>query len=327
MTYPLIVLEGPDGSGKTTLAKALQEKLGGTYIHLTYRFKGRMFDYHTAAIEQCLRHLQTGPVILDRWWASEMVYARAFRGKTEFDMGGRMLDRVGLKHGVQYVLCLPESRRDYASHHQNTKEDRYKSKPHALNGREGMVDDQVKVFDLYRQWDTWMGKREDVIHYDWMTQGENISDMCDNIIHNSFDILPLIPWFLSDRNVRRFAGNPGASRVIVTPERPNKYRRKMWPAFNHSGRDLQLTRDLERFNIPENDIFWCEIIDLNGNPTVNQYDLQVLSESRLIISTTDLTSMALESMGIKDITPFPYPQLNIRKNKERSDAARKLGLA
>ena len=43
MSYPIIVLEGPDGSGKTTLARHLVELLGAEYLHLTYRWPTKMF--------------------------------------------------------------------------------------------------------------------------------------------------------------------------------------------------------------------------------------------------------------------------------------------
>ena len=107
--YPIIVLEGPDGSGKTTLAKMLVDEYGFAYRHLTYRFKDRMHLYHWAALELCLKDAETGPVVLDRWWPSEIVYADVFRGGSKWPLWPRMLDRVALKHGVTYVWCIPSN--------------------------------------------------------------------------------------------------------------------------------------------------------------------------------------------------------------------------
>tara|TARA_R100000084_G_scaffold83769_1_gene39275 strand:+ start:382 stop:570 length:189 start_codon:yes stop_codon:yes gene_type:complete len=51
MQGQIIVLDGPDAVGKTTLAKKIQERVPNTrYMHLTYRWKDKIFDYHTGAI-------------------------------------------------------------------------------------------------------------------------------------------------------------------------------------------------------------------------------------------------------------------------------------
>jgi thymidylate kinase len=118
----IFILDGPDGTGKTTLANHMVERLGGKYLHLTYRWKNKIFDYHTAAIRWALK--QSVPVVIDRWWPSEAVYAKAFRGGSAWPMQGRMCERLALKHGVMYVLCLPESRQAAEEQHARLKEER-----------------------------------------------------------------------------------------------------------------------------------------------------------------------------------------------------------
>ena len=77
----IIVLDGPDAVGKTTLANKIVEMYPNTkYLHLTYRFKDKIFDYHTAAIRLASKWAKTHNVIIDRWWPTEAWYATVYRG-------------------------------------------------------------------------------------------------------------------------------------------------------------------------------------------------------------------------------------------------------
>lgn len=308
MTYPLIVLEGPDSAGKTTLAKALVEYLGASYMHLTYRFKDNMFDYHTAAIEMCLRKLEHGPVVLDRWWASELIYARAFRKKSQWPMGGRLLDRVGLKHSVFYVSCHPESRDDYLEHHMFVKEERYKAKAHALRGREGMVDDQAKVYELYKDWMNWMGVRDDVFVYDWMTMGDNLDNVCQAITELSYDRLAYHPENWHNRLDRRFAGSPTADFLLVGHQTKLKTRREVWPFFQHDNSSLWVTQTLEALHIPEDKLAWCNAYNPDGDVQISIEDINVLPEAIEVVALGNEAAKALTSIGVDEFHYLRHPQ-------------------
>lgn len=308
MTYPFIVLEGPDSAGKTTLGKALVDYLGAHYIHLTYRFKDKMFDYHTAALEQCLRHLEHGPVVLDRWWGSELIYAQAFRGGSQWPMGGRLLDRAGLKHSVFYVLCRPESRDDYVEHHMNVKETRYKAKGHALAGREGMVDDQAKVYDLYGDWHTWLGPRDDVFVYDWMTMGDNLQDVCQAVTELSYDRLAYHPQSWHSRGDRRFAGSPDARWLLVGHQSKLKTRRQVWPFFEHGNSSLWVTKTLEALNVSEDQLAWCNAYDETGKLQITRDDLEALDESVEVVALGNEAAKALDQVNFDEFHYLKHPQ-------------------
>jgi len=108
--HTIFVLEGPDGVGKTTLGKALVERLNGRYLHLTYRYPDNMFGYHRAAIEWCLKKAKNQHVILDRWWPSEVAYAKAYRGGTKCPYISVLLDTMALTHDIVYIWCMPHDR-------------------------------------------------------------------------------------------------------------------------------------------------------------------------------------------------------------------------
>lgn len=155
--YPIIVLEGPDGAGKTSLAMALKEYLGARYIHLTYRWKDRMHLYHGAAIRYAARLAAHQPVIIDRWWPSEIVYADAYRGGSNFAKYYLLLEHIANNIGVVYVMCLPRDRERYLTHYNKLK-----------NEREEMYDEGLeRVYDGYEtMFRHYLGLKENVCRYD-----------------------------------------------------------------------------------------------------------------------------------------------------------------
>lgn len=162
--YPIFVLEGPDGAGKTSLAMALKDHLGAKYIHLTYRFKDRMHLYHTAAIRLAARLAHNQPVILDRWWPSEIIYADAYRGGSKFVKHYFLLEHVATMMGVTYVVCFPEDRQKYLDHYARLKGE-----------REEMYDEGMeRVYDGYQDFYlSYLALKENVCHYDMF---ENFND-------------------------------------------------------------------------------------------------------------------------------------------------------
>lgn len=104
----LIIVEGPDGGGKTTLSRQLAKQHGAAYTHLGpfkgVKHIGRL--YVEAMLPALLGHQ---PVVLDRSWWSEPVYGAAFRGGRSrlSPVELRMLDRVALRCRARLVMCLP----------------------------------------------------------------------------------------------------------------------------------------------------------------------------------------------------------------------------
>lgn len=105
----LIVLEGCDGSGKTTLAEALAAKLDGSVIshHGPYTgVDGRaLAGTYAAALKPAL---DGRTVILDRSWLSEPIYARHYRGVESriSKAHQRMLERLAIKAGGVVINCV-----------------------------------------------------------------------------------------------------------------------------------------------------------------------------------------------------------------------------
>ncbi len=207
MPYPVFVLEGPDGAGKTTLAKTLQRKLGAHYLHATYKFKGRMAAYHWAIARQAIRLAQEKPVILDRWWPSEIVYSNVYRNGPEQNYHYKDLHSVAKLYGFSYIFCCPTRWEHYwefyQKHYTKDKEMYPLSEPHVnmvwTNYRDIMLRDYFEfnrdilhyysvVLDAYRceffadycikRFKLWIGqqspeRRKEIRELDWRTIGRH----------------------------------------------------------------------------------------------------------------------------------------------------------
>lgn len=97
----IIILEGPDGSGKTTLSNLLTDELGVTRYHVGHVDMGSQF----------LRYLNLAldgpkPVVFDRFHISEMVYSALFRGESSLSVHQfYALEEILLDLGARLVHC------------------------------------------------------------------------------------------------------------------------------------------------------------------------------------------------------------------------------
>ena len=135
---PIIVLEGPDAVGKMTWAREYCRQTGARYLHLVLRKK--MYEHQVMSLALAARWSIETPVLIDRHWPSEQLYAAAYRGGSPISKEAKLLDRVMQTLGVTYVVCLLSSparmfdalRRSRAERHEMYEFDqRYKDLVHA----------------------------------------------------------------------------------------------------------------------------------------------------------------------------------------------------
>lgn len=154
----LVVLEGPDGGGKTTLARELVERYNAYYIHLRWSPTIDIWKYQTAALRLAQKLVPHRLIVIDRHWISECIYGKAYRQRAVFEefASARCLDRVVRKLGGVYVLCMP-STSEVVEHHRKLKGE-----------REEMYDDVQEVATRYE--DLWSGSIVRPIHGDYVEQ-------------------------------------------------------------------------------------------------------------------------------------------------------------
>lgn len=82
MNPRLFIIEGPDCSGKSTLARHLAAQKDAVYIHASgaKSLHSVMQDYHKSLLAIAVANLELGRnVVMDRFWPSEVVYGSILR--------------------------------------------------------------------------------------------------------------------------------------------------------------------------------------------------------------------------------------------------------
>jgi len=104
----LIIVEGPDGGGKTSIANSLKGFYKAHHVHLgPFKSVKRCLSdlYVDAMMPAVLGH---SDVVMDRSWLSEVPYGLAFRaGSNRIKEGRRILERLALRCRVVVILALP----------------------------------------------------------------------------------------------------------------------------------------------------------------------------------------------------------------------------
>lgn len=268
----IIILEGPDGVGKTTLAKHMCEKLDATYLHLSYRWPQHMFEYHTAAIRWAIRKSRKKPVIIDRWWPSEALYAAEYRGGSKWSQMGRIMDRVAMKHGAVYVYCLPSDLVEYEKHFAKLKEERAE-----------MYDNTVGVAKRYL--DLWNGNkmhedngnyadllvrtggvksRFDHMYYSINMYGHTLDYFTDMVCRRSAELAATqMPNSLDHPNL---LGHLSTAKYLFVGERVNpKFNNLNWPWYDHGHSSLYLAEALHGVPAREELFMWANAINSDGS--------------------------------------------------------------
>lgn len=131
----IYILEGADGTGKSTLAAALQEKTKGHILHLTFNKDWDMKSYYFAIYIAARDLSKYQDVIIDRWIPSEVIYGHIYRNGPSFDTN-LFLEAFGNK--AKWIYCWNE--KAVENHLANKK------------NRDEMFDDMTHVvaaFDKY----------------------------------------------------------------------------------------------------------------------------------------------------------------------------------
>lgn len=122
----IIILEGADASGKTTLAEAIEDYVGEEntlYLHagMTDNPFQLAMDLSKKAIEASNDRL----VIIDRLWLSESAYGNSYRSGSRIKAGYRCFDRLMLKHCALNVLCVPSNIAEHKKAFDKIREERH----------------------------------------------------------------------------------------------------------------------------------------------------------------------------------------------------------
>lgn len=194
----IIILDGPDGCGKTTLAEFLQKEYGAYYMHSTWspELEPDMEEYMRLTTQMAKRISQNQLVVLDRHWLSELVYSDVFReGANRVSMYYR--EHTGLIGGTnipnRLVVCCPE--REVAKQHfdvlKDTREEMYSNVDKIVDAYLALwYGDKYYVFKNKNKYiqsinlEQGLQNMENTVRYDWTQDGKNMREFCENKLFN-----------------------------------------------------------------------------------------------------------------------------------------------
>lgn len=162
----VIVTEGPDGGGKTTLARWLEKKHGFRYEHEgPLPSEGNLLDYYGQKLHDYLNW--AGIVVMDRAWLGEMIYGPMARHTDRLGYYGmKLFQRVLASQNVSCFICLPP----IEVCHRNWKQ-KYEAKNDYLNNEAAFYDcyhryEGLSVYPGHRVFDYEVHQKEEVLRRD-----------------------------------------------------------------------------------------------------------------------------------------------------------------
>lgn len=280
----LIILEGPDGGGKSTLAKSLAADHDAMVVHCG-PFKqvaaGNLARLYVEAMMPAVLGYQT--VIMDRCWLSEEPYGLAYRNGAD-RLGPdarRMLERLALRCSVAVLNCLPDF------------EDVEKS----FIGRKG--GEYLDNLDQLR------------MVYEWYSDLKNHT--CLPVTPANYKKYTRIVRTSKLQGVSanvRSAGNINAPILLVGDkfgEVKSQDSLYQWPfaSFSGSGCSLWLTAQLREAEISERDLCW-----INSDQPLQA--IGQLAQNKFVVTLGLEAKQRLANAGIQIHASVDHPQAHKR---------------
>jgi nicotinamide riboside kinase len=321
----IIVLEGPDCTGKSTLAKAIVEKFNGTYIHATWSkdLDRVMWEYHLELVDRAVRESKDRVVVIDRLWLSEAIYGRIYRGGSKIPHEGRMLDRILRAYGTLNIVCLPQTPlhgaqaiADSAKKRDEMWEKEGFGKSLALcNCFEAyMFGGQYKT-ETYADTFVHSGAlklRDDTIRYSICDHGSanGMLFMLDFVEVKLNQLRTRVAGF--DPYRPNVVGSPTASHIVCGDALNPKDALTKWPFCEYGNASLWLAESMHRANIDESKVIFTNVNDDDGAAALALIDLDL---SRRVVCLGTKAAVTLSKRGITNFKQIPHPQWDRRFNR------------
>lgn len=115
----LYIIEGVDGTGKSTLSREIARQKKAAVVHCTYEPGMNVIQHHEGIWKIANQLLEWEHVVIDRWAHSELIYGTVYRKKPEYDPYV-LLDITKNRKDITWIYC----RNDNAikNHDKNKKE-------------------------------------------------------------------------------------------------------------------------------------------------------------------------------------------------------------
>lgn len=321
MTGAIIVLEGADAAGKTTLARELVKRHDARYLHLgPYR---DIWRWHLGAYLRAQRLAARGHVVIvDRHWLSECAYGVVYRDGSAYPVGARCFDRLWLRSAALYVLCVPrDAQRQEREHYERNFE--AKGNVYSRDRQRAVRAIIARYYDLaygniacpgvdymsqlIRYGD--FSPREDVFVYDRHgPRGQRLDDTTDLLVQRAERRRRATYPLALDPTTPNFAGHPAQARFLMVGEMasPSIKRPDLRFPFvdrcTHLSAATWLNRTLHVLAVPEHQLLW---VNAHGGP-----QLEYLARATPLPST--VTAVALGRVAERELERVGWPANRVR---------------
>lgn len=122
----MVIIDGPDAAGKTTLAKAIAKRRGYQYFHCSYNKAWDMETYHRFMLHTAgkLEAQANVPCIIDRWAMSEAAYGKVFRGHPSYPTHCLMNEAI-VSYNPVLIYCKPSNIKENFSRMKEERDEMY----------------------------------------------------------------------------------------------------------------------------------------------------------------------------------------------------------
>lgn len=239
----LIILEGPDGAGKTTLAAELTKRYHAEIInHGPYLGEDRIFHRYAGSLMAAFGRAPQD-TIFDRSWISEPIYGNVMRdGVNRIGTQAHMLERAAMGLNAVVILCLPP-----------WKECKQTFAKRALSEYPRREEQLQRIWEAYRKISTAIP----LLVWDYTR-----------------DATPILMAHIAMLRVKNANLGPGVGlwrpgRVsLVVGERQNTNPEPVpapWVFVGDEGCSPWLADRLEEFSICENELYWVNALRPDGS--------------------------------------------------------------
>lgn len=149
MKFPIIILEGCDCSGKTTLANAIMTAYPN-HVYIHNAVADDIGALHRNALYNAIELSNTHCVIIDRLYLSEYVYGNIFRNDPSYCIDD-MVDIIKNCDNIKHILCHIDKDSVIEMHRKRKNIE--------------MFDDVSQVWEMYNT----LINRTDLMVYNWKT--------------------------------------------------------------------------------------------------------------------------------------------------------------
>lgn len=317
----LVIIDGPDCSGKSTLAEQLVERYDGVHLHQTYRFKEKMFTYHTARLRKAIQLSQSRLVVMDRLWMSEAIYASVYRGGTKWPHEGRMMDRIIRKHGGVYIICSGDPS-IISARHAEMKKKRVEQFNDSMEKIAGLFN-SLYFGDTSHRSDDYVGhlaaiggmvRRSDTLHYSIESEGQNLPLFLDAVGDTIEDLRQSQYEPALDPDNHNLLGHLVDAEYLIVGDQVNpKSRHLRWPFYDYGHSSLYLSETLHALNFDETLAMWT-----NANNAPDHLEELTEIQDFKVVALGQQAQKRIEKLGIELHASIPHPQWSKRfSNKAR----------